>query len=104
MAVLFAGSVVAWAVAARAFGPRALPCWSRGDARLSGVRVMFHEVSSEPLFAAAFWLWALLVVRASPGSAAARFALAGPASHCSHCPSWERRTARLRCVSLRAAG
>jgi hypothetical protein len=63
LAVLFAGSVVAWSAAARAYGARAAllvavalliyPAWG----------LMFHELSSEPLFAAAFSLWALLVVR-----------------------------------------
>ena len=38
---------------------------------------MFHEVSSEPIFAAAFSLWALLVVRAWQHPTATRFALAG---------------------------
>jgi hypothetical protein len=38
---------------------------------------MFHEVSSEPIFAAAFALWAFLVVRAAQSSSVARFAYAG---------------------------
>src|SRR5918994_6877887 len=38
---------------------------------------MFHEVSSEPLFAAAFALWALLVVRAARAPSTWRFAAVG---------------------------
>jgi hypothetical protein len=38
---------------------------------------MFHEVSSEPLFAAAFALWALLVVRAACSPSFPRFAFVG---------------------------
>src|SRR5690349_13398414 len=34
-------------------------------ARLPAYGLMFHELSSEPVFAAAFALWALLVVRAA---------------------------------------
>jgi hypothetical protein len=77
MAVLFAGSVVAWSVAARAYGARAAllvavalliyPAWG----------LMFHELSSEPLFAAAFSLWALLVVRAATAPSTRRFVWVG---------------------------
>lgn len=77
LAVLFAASVVAWSAAARAFGPRVAllvavallvyPAWG----------LMFHELSSETFFAAAFALWALLVTRASELPSARRFALAG---------------------------
>ena len=38
---------------------------------------MFHELSSEPVFAAAFALWALLVVRAAFAPSVGRFALVG---------------------------
>jgi hypothetical protein len=77
MAVLFAGSVVAWSAAARAFGARpallvaiallAYPAWG----------LMFHELSSEPLFAAAFSLWAFLVARAWQSRSNRRFAYIG---------------------------
>jgi hypothetical protein len=77
MAILFAGSVVAWSAAARAYGPRAAllvavalliyPAWG----------LMFHELSSEPLFAAAFSLWALLLVRAAQRPSAERFVWLG---------------------------
>jgi hypothetical protein len=38
---------------------------------------MFHELSSEPFFAAAFALWALLVTRAARNPSAGRFAAVG---------------------------
>jgi hypothetical protein len=77
MAVLFAGSVVAWSVAARAFGTRAALLVAVALLVYPAYGLMFHEVSSEPLFAAGFALWAFLVVRAAVGPSPARFALAG---------------------------
>ncbi len=77
MAVLFAGSVVAWSAAARAFGARAALLVAAALLVYPAYGLMFHEVSSEPLFAAAFSLWALLVVRAAQSPSRARFALAG---------------------------
>ncbi len=55
MAVLYAGSIVCWAAAARYFG--ALGCASPSPRLCSlyqGYALMFHELSSEPVFAAAF--------------------------------------------------
>ena len=77
MAVLYAGSVVAWTVAARAFGSRAALLVALALLVYPAYGLMFHEVSSEPIFAAAFSLWALLVVRAWEQPTATRFALAG---------------------------
>jgi hypothetical protein len=77
MAVLYAGSVVAWALAARAFGKRAALLVAIALLAYPAYGLMFHEVSSEPLFAAAFSLWALLVVRATRVPSPARFALSG---------------------------
>jgi dolichyl-phosphate-mannose-protein mannosyltransferase len=77
MAVLFAASVVAWTVAARAFGPRAALLVAAALLVYPAYGLMFHEVSSEPLFAAAFALWALLVVRATQTPSARRFAFVG---------------------------
>ena len=42
-----------------------------------GYALMFHELSSEPVFAAAFAVWALLVVRAAFAPSVGRFALVG---------------------------
>ena len=77
MAVLYASSVVAWAAAARAFGTRAALLVAAALLVYPAYGLMFHEVSSEPLFAAAFALWALLVVRAARTPSPTRFALAG---------------------------
>jgi hypothetical protein len=63
MAVLFAGSIVAWAAAARAFGARAALLVAAALLVYPAYGLMFHEVSSEPVFAAACAGWALLVVR-----------------------------------------
>lgn len=80
MAVLFAGSVVAWSVAARAFSVRAGLLVAVALLVYPAYGLMFHEVSSEPLFAAAFALWAWLVVRAAKEPTAQRFVLAGLAT------------------------
>jgi len=77
MAVLFAGSVVAWCVAARAFGARAALLTAIALLVYPAYGLMFHEVSSEPIFAAGFALWALLVVRAARRPSPSRFASVG---------------------------
>jgi hypothetical protein len=77
MGVLFAGSVVAWAAAARAFGPRAALLVAAALLVYPAYGLMFHEVSSEPLFAAAFAGWALLVTRAGTQPSTRRFAYVG---------------------------
>jgi hypothetical protein len=77
MGVLFAASVVAWSAAARAFGARAALLVALALLVYPAYGLIFHEISSEPIFAAAFSLWALLVVRAWEVPTPARFALAG---------------------------
>src|SRR5204863_8008943 len=77
MAVLFAGSVVAWAAAARAYGPRAALVVAAALLVYPAWGLMFHELSSEPVFAAAFALWALLVVRAAERPSVRRFVWVG---------------------------
>jgi len=77
MAVLFAGSVVAWAAAARMFSARAALLVAAAFLIYPAWGLMFHELSSEPFFAAAFSLWALLVVRAAAEPSARRFAWVG---------------------------
>jgi hypothetical protein len=77
MAVLFASSVVAWSAAARAFGPRAALLVAAALLVYPAYGLMFHELSSEPLFAAAFALWALLVTRAAGGPSVRRFVFVG---------------------------
>jgi len=77
MAVLFAGSVVAWSAAARTFGTRAALLVAVALLVYPAYALLFHEVSSEAPFAAAFALWAWLVVRAMRVPSAASWALAG---------------------------
>jgi hypothetical protein len=77
MAVLFAASVVAWAAAARAFGTRAALLVAAALLVYPAYALMFHELSSEPFFAAAFALWALLVTRAARQPSARAFVFVG---------------------------
>jgi hypothetical protein len=77
LAMLFAGSVVAWTVAARRFGARTALLVAVALLIYPAYGLMFHELSSEPLTAAAFALWALLTVRAAERPSADRFAYAG---------------------------
>jgi hypothetical protein len=77
MAVLYAGSIVCWAGAARYFGPWVAISVSACLFLYQGYAIMFHELSSEPVFAAAFAAWALLLVRAAFAPSAGRFAAAG---------------------------
>ena len=77
MALVYASSIVCWAAAARYFG--AWPAIAVAVALLlyQGYALMFHEISSEPMFAAAFALWALLLTRAAFRPSTRRFALVG---------------------------
>jgi hypothetical protein len=77
LAALFAASVVAWAVAARAFGARAALLVAVALLVYPAYGLMFHELSSEPVFAAAFAGWAVLVTRAAAVPSLERFALVG---------------------------
>jgi Dolichyl-phosphate-mannose-protein mannosyltransferase len=77
MAVLFAGSVVAWAVAARAFGARASILVAVAMLVFPAYGLLFHELSSDAIFAAGFALFVLLFVRAVEQPSLRRFAWAG---------------------------
>jgi hypothetical protein len=77
MAILYAGSIVCWAGAARYFGARAALAVAAALLAYQGYALMFHELSSEPVFAAAFAVWGLLVVRAAFAPSVGRFALVG---------------------------
>jgi hypothetical protein len=77
MAVVYAGSIVCWAGAARYFGAWAAISVAAVLLLYQGYALMFHEISSEPLFAAAFALFALLLTRAASGPTVRRFAFAG---------------------------
>ena len=76
-ALLYAGSIVAWSAAALAFGRRAALAVAAVLLVYPGYALMFHELASEMVMAAAFAGWALLVVRAADAPSASRFALAG---------------------------
>jgi hypothetical protein len=77
MAVLYAGSIIAWSAAALAFGPRAAIVTAAVLLVYPGYGEMFHELASEPVFAAAFGGWALLVTRAAAAPSIARFGVVG---------------------------
>jgi hypothetical protein len=77
LAVLYAGSVVAWAGAARYYGPRAALAVALALLVYPGYGAMFHELASEVFFAAAFAGWALLVVRAAFAPTTPRFVAVG---------------------------
>jgi hypothetical protein len=76
-AVLFAGSVLAWTRAALWFGPRSALVVAAALLVYPGYGLMFHELASETVFAAAFAGWALLVIRAAFVPSVGRFALVG---------------------------
>ncbi len=77
LAVFFAASVVAWSVAARAFGARTALLVAAALLVYPAYGLMFHELSSETFFSAAFAGWALLVTRAGRSPSVDRFALIG---------------------------
>ena len=77
MALVYAGSIVCWAAAARYFGAWAAIAVAAVLLLYQGYALMFHEISSEPLFAAAFALFALLLTRASFAPTVRRFTFVG---------------------------
>ncbi|MFO7572281.1 MAG: glycosyltransferase family 39 protein [Gaiellaceae bacterium] len=77
MALLFAGSVVAWSAAARFFGPWVAIAVAVALLVYPAYGILFHALNSEPVFAAAFALWTLLLVRAVDRPSTARWASVG---------------------------
>jgi hypothetical protein len=77
MGLLYAGSIACWFAAARYFGVRAALAVAAALLLYQGYALMFHELSSEPVFAASFSLWALLAIRAWFSPSPGRFAAAG---------------------------
>ncbi len=77
LAVLYAGSILAWSAAARAFGRRAALVAAICLLLYPGYGAMFHELASEPVFAASFAGFALLVTRVAVRPSPRRFALVG---------------------------
>jgi hypothetical protein len=63
MSVLYAASIVAWFLAARTFGGKAALLTVVVLLLYPGYGILFHELSSDAVFAAAFAGWALVLVR-----------------------------------------
>lgn len=63
-AVLYAASVLAWCAVARRFGPAAAIATAVALLTYPSYVLLFHRLSSDALFAAAFALFALLLARA----------------------------------------
>ena len=77
VSVLYALSIVAWFLAARRFGARAAVLVTVVLLAYPGYGILFHELASDSVFAAAFAGWSLLAVRAVLVPTPARFALVG---------------------------
>jgi hypothetical protein len=76
-ALLYAGSILAWSLAASAFGARAALVTAVALLAYPGYALMFHELASETVFAACFALWALFLTRAAARPSVDRFVLVG---------------------------
>jgi hypothetical protein len=77
MSLLYAGSIVAWFLAARTFGGRAALLTVIVLVAYPGYGILFHELSSDSVVAAAFAGWSLLTVRVLLAPSARRLALVG---------------------------
>jgi hypothetical protein len=77
LGVLYAGSVVAWSGAAAVFGGRAALATAVALLAYPGYGILFHALSSDAIFAAAFAAWALVVARAAVRMSVVYFAAAG---------------------------
>lgn len=79
MALLFAASVLAWTRVALAFGRRAALLVAASLVLYPGYGILFHELASDSITAAAFAGFALALARASAAPRVSRFALVGVA-------------------------
>jgi hypothetical protein len=77
VSLLYAASVTAWFLAARSFGGRAALLAVVVLLLYPSYAILFHELSSDTVFAAAFAGWSLLLVRVLLAPTPARFALVG---------------------------
>jgi hypothetical protein len=77
MALLYALSVTAWFSASRRFGPAASIATVTALLLYPGYVLLFHQLSSDAVFAAGFALFALLVVRAFERTTTGRVAALG---------------------------
>jgi len=77
VSILYAASITAWVLAARTFGGRAALLVAVILIVYPGYGILFHELASDAVFAAAFAGWSLLVVRVLRAPSPSRFALVG---------------------------
>jgi hypothetical protein len=77
VSLLYAASIVAWFLAARTFGGKAALLVAIVLLLYPGYGILFHELSSDAVFAAAFAGWALLLVRVLRSPTPLGFALVG---------------------------
>jgi glycosyl transferase family 87/dolichyl-phosphate-mannose-protein mannosyltransferase len=77
LALLYAFSVVAWSKIALIFGSRAALLTSGLLLVTPGYGILFHQLASDSLFAAAFAAWALVLSRALQAPSCKTFAFAG---------------------------
>jgi hypothetical protein len=77
MSVLYAGSIVAWFLTARRFSGAAAVATALVLLLYPGYGILFHELSSDPIFAAAFAGWVLLLTRVLLAPSARGFAFVG---------------------------
>jgi Glycosyltransferase family 87/Dolichyl-phosphate-mannose-protein mannosyltransferase len=77
MSLLYAASIVAWFLAARTFGGKAALLTAVVLLLYPGYGILFHELSSDAVFAAAFAGWALLLVRVLRAPSVKGFAALG---------------------------
>jgi hypothetical protein len=77
VSLLYAGSIVAWFLAARSFGGKAALLTVVALLLYPGYGILFHELSSDAVFAAAFAGWSLLAVRVLRSPSTRGFAFLG---------------------------
>ncbi len=77
VSLLYAGSIIAWFLAARTFGGRAALLATVVLLLYPSYGILFHEISSDSVFAVAFAGWSLLTIRVLLAPSMARFALVG---------------------------
>jgi Glycosyltransferase family 87/Dolichyl-phosphate-mannose-protein mannosyltransferase len=80
LALLYALSIVAWARIGLTFGARAAVLTSALLLLSPGYGILFHQLASDSLFAAAFAGWAVLVARAIPQPSVKAFLAVGAAA------------------------
>jgi len=77
MSLLYAASITAWSIAARSFGGRAALLMAVVLLAWPGYGILFHDLSSDAVYATAFAGWSLLALRVLHAPSPARLALLG---------------------------